>query len=104
MYVMTTRFGNVPIEPTDVLRFEQGLIEAGFETIPGDHPVVPLMVRDTARTKALVQHLHDNGILATGLSFPVVPRGDEEIRFQISAEHTEHDVDTVLGVLRAFSS
>jgi glycine C-acetyltransferase len=83
-------------------RFEQGLIRLGFETIPGEHPVVPLMVRDTARTSALVAHLKENGVLATGLNFPVVPRGDEEIRFQVSAEHTSHDVDSVLAVLESF--
>ena len=84
-------------------RFEQGLIKLGFETIPGDHPVVPLMVRDTAQTSALVAHLKANGILATGLNFPVVPKGDEEIRFQVSAEHTSHDVDCALEVLGDFS-
>ncbi|MGH7554999.1 MAG: aminotransferase class I/II-fold pyridoxal phosphate-dependent enzyme, partial [Longimicrobiales bacterium] len=70
---------------------------------PGEHPVVPLMVRDTARTRALVAHLRAHGVLATGLSYPVVPRGDEEIRFQINADHTEADIDQVLAVLRAFS-
>ena len=84
-------------------RFEQGLIRLGFETIQGEHPVVPLMVRDTPRTSALVAHLKENGVLATGLNYPVVPRGDEEIRFQISAEHTAHDVDAVLGILESFS-
>ena len=81
-------------------RFERGLVEAGFEVIPGEHPVVPLMVRDTAKTRALVEHLYQNGVLATGLAFPVVPRGDEEIRFQINADHTEADIDYVLEVLR----
>jgi glycine C-acetyltransferase len=85
-------------------RFEQGLVRLGFETIPGEHPVVPLMVRDTARTKALVQHLKDNHVLATGLNFPVVPKGDEEIRFQISADHTVEDIDYTLGVLESFSA
>ncbi len=80
-------------------RFERGLVELGFEIIPGEHPVVPLMVRDTARTRALVRHLHDNGVLATGLAYPVVPRGDEEIRFQVNADHTEADIDRVLEVL-----
>jgi glycine C-acetyltransferase len=42
-------------------------------------------------------------VLATGLSFPVVPRGDEEIRFQVNADHTEADVDEVLDVLRRFA-
>jgi glycine C-acetyltransferase len=83
-------------------RFEKGLVDQGFEIIAGEHPIVPLMVRDTARTRALVAHLRDNGVLATGLAFPVVPRGDEEIRFQINADHTEADIDEVLEVLAAF--
>jgi glycine C-acetyltransferase len=84
-------------------RFETGLVDAGFETIPGPHPVVPLMVRDTERTAALVTHLFDNGILATGLNYPVVPRGDEEIRFQVSADHTAVDIDHALAVLKSFT-
>ena len=83
-------------------RFEHGLVTAGFETIAGEHPVVPLMVRDTARTRALIRHLREHGVLATGLAFPVVPRGDEEIRFQVNADHTEADIDEVLAVLRGF--
>ena len=83
-------------------RFEEGLGKLGMETIPGAHPVVPLMVRDTTRTRALVKHLYSNGILATGLAYPVVPKGDEEIRFQINADHTEGDVDRVLGILGSF--
>jgi glycine C-acetyltransferase len=83
-------------------RFEQGLTRLGFEIIPGEHPVVPLMVRDTARTRALVAHLRANGVLATGLAFPVVPKGDEEIRFQVNADHTEADIDEVLAVLERF--
>ena len=83
-------------------RFEDGLGKLGLETIRGDHPVVPLMVRDTQRTKALVKHLRANGVLATGLTFPVVPKGDEEIRFQVNADHTEADIDRVLEVLGSF--
>ena len=83
-------------------RFETGLVDAGLETIPGPHPVVPLMVRDTDQTAALVSHLFDNGILATGLNYPVVPKGAEEIRFQVNADHTETDIDQVLEVLGAF--
>ena len=83
-------------------RFAQGLERLGYETIPGEHPVVPLMVRDTARTRALVAHLRAAGILATGLSYPVVPRGAEEIRFQVNASHTPADVDQVLAALESF--
>jgi glycine C-acetyltransferase len=83
-------------------RFEEGLGRIGIETIPGEHPVVPLMIRDTARTHALVQHLYDEGVLVTGLAYPVVPRGDEEIRTQINADHTEEDIDSVLEILEAY--
>lgn len=83
-------------------RFESGLVGAGFETIPGPHPVVPLMVRDTERTSDLVSHLFGHGILATGLNYPVVPKGDEEIRFQVNADHTAADIDHVLEVLASF--
>jgi len=80
-------------------RFESGLIDMGYEIIKGEHPIVPLMVRDTEKTTELVEYLKDNGILATGLNFPVVPKGDQEIRFQICADHTESDIDYALGVL-----
>lgn len=82
--------------------FENGLKEAGYETIEGEHPVIPLMVRDTQKTSELVSYLTENGILATGLNFPVVPKGDEEIRFQISADHTEYDIGYVLDVLKTY--
>ncbi|MBZ0088962.1 MAG: aminotransferase class I/II-fold pyridoxal phosphate-dependent enzyme, partial [Thermoanaerobaculia bacterium] len=61
-------------------RFRDGLVRLGFETLQGTHPVVPLFVRDTPRTTALVAHLVANGVLATGLNYPVVPKGDETIR------------------------
>ena len=83
-------------------RFEDGIKAAGYETIEGPHPVVPLMVRDTQKTKEIVKHLTANGVLATGLNFPVVPKGDEEIRFQVCADHTEADIDYVVGVLRDY--
>jgi len=83
-------------------KFEKGLIDLGFETIRGEHPVTPLVVRDTPKTQALVKHLFAHGILATGLSYPVVPKGDEEIRFQVSADHTAKDIDTVLDALKSF--
>ena len=83
-------------------RFEKGLVDNGMETIAGPHPVTPLMVRDTERTSKIVQHLKENGILATGLNFPVVPKGDEEIRFQINGDHTAADIDYVIDTLKAF--
>jgi glycine C-acetyltransferase len=82
--------------------FEQGLVDLGFEVLRSAHPIVPLMIRDTSKTREMVQYLTANGILATGLKYPVVPKGDEEIRFQISAEHTLDDLAYVLRCLEKF--
>ncbi|MDD4053197.1 MAG: aminotransferase class I/II-fold pyridoxal phosphate-dependent enzyme [candidate division Zixibacteria bacterium] len=87
-------------EMTD--RFTGGLIKLGFETIVSEHPVVPLLMRDTEKVNLMVRNLQENGILATGINFPIVPKGDELIRFQICADHTLHDIDYVLSVLASF--
>ena len=84
-------------------RFEEGLGRLGIETIPGEHPIVPLMIRDTQKTRDLVQYLYDGGVLVTGLAYPVVPKGDEEIRTQINADHTEADLDHVLELLESYA-
>lgn len=80
-------------------QFRKGLEQLGQESIPGPHPVVPLMVRDTARTRSIVHHLYQNGVLVAGLTFPVVPKNNESIRFQINAAHTEDDIAYVLNIL-----
>jgi glycine C-acetyltransferase len=82
------------------LRLEEGLQSLGLETIAGEHPIVPLLVREGRRTREIVQRLRDGGVMATGLAYPVVPDGEDEIRFQLSAEHTSADVDAVLEILR----
>jgi len=82
--------------------FERGLEERGQEIIRGEHPIVPLMVRDTEKTRAMVDYLEENEILATAIVYPVVPEGDESIRFQISANHTKKDLDYVLKTIDSF--
>jgi glycine C-acetyltransferase len=83
------------------LQFREGLQRLDLESIPGPHPIVPLLVRDTDRARAMVRGLYERGILAVGLTFPVVPRGDETIRFQINAAHTPADIDQVLDAVAA---
>ncbi len=83
-------------------KLRAGIVTAGFETLPGEHPVVPILVRYTARTSALTRHLFDHDILATGLNYPVVAKGEQEIRLQVSAEHTDKDIDYLLSVLGTF--
>ena len=87
---------------TRTQQFREGIISLGMESIPGPHPIVPLVVRDTAKTHEMVNRLYEKGILVVGLTFPVVPRGDETIRFQINAAHTEADVNYALEVLSEF--
>lgn len=84
-------------------QLREGLTSLGLESIAGPHPVVPLLVRDTDRARAIVRGLFDRGVLAVGLTFPVVPKGDETIRFQVNAAHTARDIDQVLDALRALT-
>ena len=80
-------------------QFRDGIKSIGMESIPGPHPVVPVLVRDTAKTHKMVKGLYDRGILVVGLTYPVVPKGDETMRFQINAAHTEADIEYVLKML-----
>lgn len=84
------------------VRLRSGLEELGFETLQGEHPIVPILIRNTEKTTALVAHLLANNILVTGLNYPVVPQGEQEIRLQVSAEHTEKDLDCLLAKLADF--
>ncbi|MFH1447778.1 MAG: aminotransferase class I/II-fold pyridoxal phosphate-dependent enzyme [Candidatus Micrarchaeota archaeon] len=79
--------------------FRKHIEGIGYETIPGQHPIVPVLVRDTDKTRKLVNALYEKGILVVGLMFPVVPKGDETIRTQMCAAHTKTDLDYVI---RAF--
>jgi len=85
---------------TRVNQFRNGIEALGYESIPGPHPVVPILIRDTTKTHELVQNLFEKGVLVVGLTFPVVPKGSETIRVQINAGLTENDVDYVLACLK----
>ena len=78
------------------------MVKQGFETIEGEHPIVPILIRDTHKTSALVEHLFTNNVLITGLNYPVVPKGEEEIRLQVAANHTDKDIDYILSILTKF--
>ncbi len=83
-------------------KLRDGLKKQGFDTIDGEHPIVPILIRDTKKTSALVDHLFKNNILVTGLNYPVVPKSEEEIRLQVAANHTDKDIDYILSVLEKF--
>jgi glycine C-acetyltransferase len=91
-----TRLANLQAR---IKQFRDGLAALGLESIAGPHPVVPVLVRDTAKTHRMVKHLYEKGVLAVGLTFPVVPKGDETIRFQVNAAHTNKDIEYVLSAL-----
>jgi glycine C-acetyltransferase len=83
-------------------RLRKGLMQAGFETLDNEHPIIPVLIRDTKKTADLAAHLFANNILATGLNYPVVPKGEEEIRLQVSSSHTEKDITYLLTVMSGF--
>ncbi|KAB8191443.1 glycine C-acetyltransferase [Nonomuraea phyllanthi] len=80
-------------------RFRAGMAEAGFDLLPGEHPIVPVMIGDAAEAAALAERLLDLGIYVIGFSYPVVPHGQARIRVQLSAAHSPEDVDRAI---RAF--
>jgi len=83
-----------------IAQFRRGVALLGMESIPGPHPVVPLLIRDTDLTRKWVKALYDRGVLVVGLTFPVVPRSEETIRVQINAAHTEADIDEALEKMK----
>jgi len=74
-------------------RFRAGMAEAGFDLLPGSHPIVPVMFGDALLASRVAAELFDRGVYAVAFSFPVVPQGQARIRVQLSAAHTDDDVD-----------
>ena len=74
-------------------RFRTRMTEAGFDILPGDHPIVPVMIGDATEAATLAERLLEQGIYVIGFSYPVVPHGKARIRVQLSAAHSTEDVD-----------
>jgi glycine C-acetyltransferase len=68
--------------------FRQRLTELGLDILPGDHPIVPVMIGDAVRATRMAEYLLERGIYVVGFSYPVVPMGKARIRIQVSAAHT----------------
>jgi glycine C-acetyltransferase len=68
--------------------FRKRMTELGLDILPGEHPIVPVMVGDAARAGRMAEYLLEHGIYVVGFSFPVVPMGKARIRTQVSAAHT----------------
>jgi len=73
-------------------RFRSLMTDAGFELLPGEHPIVPVMFHDAALTARIADEMQARGIYVTAFSYPVVPKGRARIRVQLSAAHTEEQV------------
>jgi glycine C-acetyltransferase len=82
-------------------RFRAGMTAAGFDLLPGEHPIVPVMLHDAVVASRMAQALWDRGVYAVAFSFPVVPQGQARIRVQLSAAHTEADVDAAVAAFVA---
>ena len=73
--------------------FRAGLADLGFTLVPGEHPIVPVMLGDAKLATEMAARLLDEGIYVIGFSFPVVPKGQARIRTQLSAAHTRAHLD-----------
>ena len=77
----------------NTMRFREGMTECGFQIRPGDHPIVPIMLGDAALAHRMAARLLELGVYVIGFSYPVVPMNQARIRVQLSALHSEEDLD-----------
>lgn len=77
--------------------FRSALHELGFKPIPGETPIVPVILGETAAAIRMSELLLDEGVFVTGFGYPVVPQGQARVRCQISAAHTKADLDEALA-------
>ena len=78
-------------------RFRKGMTEAGFDLLPGEHPIIPVMLGDAALSQKMANRLMEEGVYVIGFFFPVVPKGKARIRTQMSAAHTPEQIDRAIA-------
>ena len=78
-------------------RFRDGLTKAGFELLPGETPIIPVMLGEATRAQDLARALDRRGVYVAGFFFPVVPQGRARIRTQMSAALEDADIDFAIG-------
>ena len=81
---------------TNTTYFRDELFAAGFDLLPGEHPIIPVMLRDPKLAQQMAKRLDARGIYVAPFSFPVVPRGQDRIRTQMSAAHTKGELDQAI--------
>lgn len=78
-------------------RFRMAMTDAGFDLLPGEHPIVPVMLGDAKLAQTMAARMLELGVYVIGFSFPVVPRGQARIRTQMSAAHTFDHIDQAVA-------
>ena len=81
--------------------FRQKMEAAGFDLLPGEHPIVPVMLYDPKIAQEFAARMLDKGVYVVGFCYPVVPKGRDRIRTQISAGHTREDLDFAVDCFQA---
>jgi glycine C-acetyltransferase len=100
--LLTTQYGKQLLKKLqqNTNYFKKQMNMKGFTfAADSNHPIQPLLIGDSAQTKQYVELLFEQGILVTGISYPVVAKGKDEIRIQISATHTQADIDYAIHSL-----
>jgi glycine C-acetyltransferase len=77
--------------------FRELMTEAGFILLDGEHPIIPVMLGDAVLAAKLAKAMNDNGVYVTAFSFPVVPKEKARIRVQLSASHSQEDIETCVA-------
>lgn len=81
--------------------FRKGMTAAGFNLVPGEHPIIPVMLGDAKLASEFARRLLQHGVYVIGFSFPVVPHGKARIRTQMSASHTKEQLDQAMAAFSA---
>src|SRR5437763_5446439 len=79
--------------------FRQQLTSKGVNVRPGVHPIVPILIGDTAKAISMSAELLDRGVYVSGFGYPVVPQGAARLRCQISAAHTREHLDKAIEAI-----
>ncbi|HTS21967.1 MAG TPA: glycine C-acetyltransferase [Casimicrobiaceae bacterium] len=78
-------------------RFRRAMASLGFQLVPGEHPIIPVMLGDAALATRMADLLLAEGVYVIGFSYPVVPKGKARIRTQMSAAHTAEEIDRAVA-------
>ena len=78
-------------------RFRKGMAALGFDLVPGEHPIIPVMLGDALLAGRMAEALLTEGVYVIGFSYPVVPKGKARIRTQMSAAHTPSQIDRAVA-------